>query len=128
MIQPFLEGAAEIGLAFVDGEYSHAVRRRVPLPRGGDQPGLYLEEEIEASDASPAERSLAERALAIAPGELLYARVDLMGGAVLELEVCEPSLYLAYGEGATERFAAAIAAALSQRRRISAENGPTRSQ
>ena len=54
----------------------------------------------------------------------LYARVDLMGGAVLELEASEPSLYLAYGVGASARFAAAI----SQRLRISPENGRTTSQ
>jgi glutathione synthase/RimK-type ligase-like ATP-grasp enzyme len=128
MVQPFLGDAVETGLVYVDGEYSHAVRRRVPLPRGGDRAGLYLEEGIEPWGASPAERRLAERALAVAPGELLYARVDLMGGAVLELEVCEPSLYLGFGQGSAERFAAAIAATLSQRRRISAEKGPTRSQ
>ena len=35
-----------------------------------------------------------------------------MGGVVLELEVAEPSLYLAFGAGAADRFAAAIAALL----------------
>jgi len=128
MVQPFLGEAVETGLVYIAGELSHAVRRSVPLPRAGERHVLYLEEEIEACDASPGERELAERALGVAGRDLLYGRVDLLGGAVLELEVCEPSLYLSYGEGAAERFAAAIAAALSQRRLISAENGPTRSQ
>jgi len=46
---------------------------------------------------------------------LLYARVDLVpdpGGSpcVLEVELTEPSVFLAHAEGAAERFAAAIAA------------------
>ena len=52
--------------------------------------------------------AIAEAALACAPGELVYARVDLMGGAVLELEATEPSLYLEFGVGAAARLAAAI--------------------
>lgn len=45
-------------------------------------------------------------------GRLLYARVDLVrdgAGApcLLELELTEPSLYLAHAEGAAQRFAAA---------------------
>jgi hypothetical protein len=43
---------------------------------------------------------------------------------VLELELAEPSLYLAFGDGAAARLAAAI----SQRLRMSAEKGPTTSQ
>jgi hypothetical protein len=47
---------------------------------------------------------------------LLQARVDLVptdkGPVVLEVELTEPSLYLSYAAGATERFAHAIAAAL----------------
>ena len=128
MVQPFLDAVEETAVVFLGGPYSHAVHRRVPLPAGAARPGLYLDEQLAAGEASREELEVAERAIGLAPGELLYARVDLMGGAVLELELAEPSLYLAYGEGATERFAAAIAAALSQRRRISAENGPTRSQ
>ena len=50
-------------------------------------------------------------------GPLLYARVDLVGGArgeplVLEVELAEPSLYLVHAEGAAERFADVIATAL----------------
>jgi glutathione synthase/RimK-type ligase-like ATP-grasp enzyme len=112
MVQPLLDGAAETALVYIGGRYSHALGRRVPLPRGGAQEGLYLEEELEPAEASAAERALAEQALAAAPDDLLYARVDLMGGVVLELEVAEPSLYLAFGAGAADRFASAIAALL----------------
>ncbi|PZG72415.1 hypothetical protein C1I97_37965, partial [Streptomyces sp. NTH33] len=50
---------------------------------------------------TPAELSVAERALAAVPGapELLYARVDLVDGEdgephVMELELVEPNLFL----------------------------------
>jgi hypothetical protein len=43
----------------------------------------------------------------------LYARVDLLpspdGPVVVELELTEPSLFLAHSAGAPDRFAAAIA-------------------
>jgi glutathione synthase/RimK-type ligase-like ATP-grasp enzyme len=109
MVQPFLGERNEKALVYVDGVYSHAVRRRVPLPAAGDRDVLYLDEELGPAGASSAERRIAEAALACAPTPLLYGRVDLMGEVVLELEIAEPSLYLTLGEGAVERFAEAIA-------------------
>jgi glutathione synthase/RimK-type ligase-like ATP-grasp enzyme len=112
MVQPFLGDEGETALVYLGGRYSHAVRRRVPLPPAGATSALYLDEELASTEPAPAEREVAERALALAPAELLYARVDLMAGVVLELELSEPSLYLAYGGGAADRFAAGIAAAV----------------
>jgi glutathione synthase/RimK-type ligase-like ATP-grasp enzyme len=114
IVQPYLDEHEERALVYLDGRYSHALRRRVPLPRAGDQAELYLDEELGAVDATTAERRIAEAALAWAPAPLLYGRVDLFGDAVLELEVAEPSLYLGFGSGAAERFAAAIAARLGR--------------
>ena len=128
MIQPYLGEVEETALVYIDDVYSHTIRRRVPLPAAGARAVLYLDEEIEPAEATQDERNTAEAALACAPGELLYGRVDLIGGAVLELELAEPSLYLWCGEGSAGRFADAIAAAASQRRRIKAEKGPTTSQ
>ena len=108
MIQPYLSGAEEKALVYVGGEYSHALLRRVPLPAAGSRPVLYLDEELAPAEASAKERTIAEAALACAPGEPLYARVDLLGGAVLELELTEPSLYFELGPGSAERLAAAI--------------------
>ena len=51
-----------------------------------------------------------------AGADLLYGRVDLMAGVVLELEVAEPSLYLGFDDGAARRFAAAIVGASELRR------------
>ena len=124
MVQPYLGEVDETALVYLNGAYSHAVRRRVPLPAADDRTVFYLDEQVSPAEATPAELAVAEAALACAPAELLYARIDIAGGAVLELEVAEPSLYLAFGDGATARFAAAI----SQRLRISPEKGRTTSQ
>ena len=109
MVQPYLGDVEETDLVYIDGGYSHALHRRVPLPAAGDREVFYLDEELRPAQAREQERAVAEAALAVAPGELLYGRVDLVAGVVLELEIAEPSLYLGFGEGAAERMALAIA-------------------
>ncbi len=111
MVQPYVE-AEEKGLVFVGGAYSHAVRRDVPLPAASERRVLYLDEDLSPATASTGEQQLAGAAIACAPARVLYGRVDLLGGAVLELELTEPSLYLAFGDGAAERLARAIARTL----------------
>ena len=91
----------------------------MPLPAAGSLSVLYLEEELAPADASARERETAEAALACVPGKPLYARVDLLGGAVLELELTEPSLYFQRGSGSADRLAAAIA------QRVSSGSTPT---
>jgi glutathione synthase/RimK-type ligase-like ATP-grasp enzyme len=115
MVQPLLSGVAESSLVYVDGAYSHSLSRRAELPAARARDVLYLEEELAPYEASPAERQVAEAALLVAPGSPLYARVDLLGGLVLELELVEPSLYLAYSEGAADRLAAAVRGRLEAR-------------
>jgi glutathione synthase/RimK-type ligase-like ATP-grasp enzyme len=123
MIQPYLDGVDEHGetaLIYLGGAYSHTVRKAALL-RPGTTPGdaLYLEEDMRPATATESERDVADRALqALASDNLLQARVDLLptdeGPVVLEVELTEPSLYLSYEGGATERFADAIAAAVSR--------------
>ncbi len=108
MVQPLIEDAAESSLVFVDGRYSHALSRSAALPHGAPETVLYLEEQLGPYGATAEERQVAEAALSRVPEPTLYARVDLLGGAVLELEIVEPSLYLSYGEGAATRFAEAV--------------------
>jgi hypothetical protein len=108
MVQPFLGDAEEKALVYIDGRYSHSLRRRVPLPAAGARSVFYLDEELAPARASAGERGTAEAALACVPGDALYARIDLLGGAVLELELTEPSLYFSFGDGSAERLAAAI--------------------
>ena len=75
--------------------------------------GLYAREDITTRTPTTAERRVADQALAaLTGGPLLYARVDVVPGGegplVLKLELCEPSLYLKFGDGAADRLAAAI--------------------
>jgi hypothetical protein len=124
MVQPYLaavDRVGETGLVFLaDGDgllFSHAIRKGPMLtaPVHGTE---ALSEQISAREAAPAELAVARRALdAIpgGPGNLLYARVDLISGPdgeplLIELELAEPSLFLGYHPGAPEAFADAIAA------------------
>jgi glutathione synthase/RimK-type ligase-like ATP-grasp enzyme len=136
MVQPYVrevDDQGETSLIYLNGEFSHAVRKEPILTPGGSPAadGLYVEEHMSPVEAAEEELVLGECVFAAVPfarEQLLYARIDLVPGPkVLEVELTEPSLFIGYAEGAPERFAAAIAAA-SQRRRISAENGPTTSQ
>lgn len=113
LVQPFLAAVEDHGercLVFVDGAYSHAVRKN-PITRGGRWAGLPEGSPVEA-DAT--ERAAAERVLAVAgQGSLLYARVDLVrdeAGAprLLELELAEPTLFLADAPAGLERLVDAV--------------------
>jgi glutathione synthase/RimK-type ligase-like ATP-grasp enzyme len=122
MVQPYLDAVDEVGetaLLYCGGGYSHAVRKG-PLLTGPDAvvDGLYRPETIDPREPSPAERAVADAALAAVPGGpggLLYARVDLLAGPdgaplLLELELTEPSFFLGAASGAADRFAGAVAA------------------
>ena len=128
LVQPYVEGidaAGETGMVFVGDRFSHAFRKGPILrPDSTFVEGLYREEDISSREPSPDEREVAEAVLdavgAVVDGadrsELLYARVDLAPGpdgpVLLELELIEPSLFLATSPGAAHRAAAAIAARL----------------
>ena len=109
IVQPLLESAPETSLVYLDGRFSHSLSRRAALPLGRASEVLFLEEELAPHEATDAERRVADAALALLPAPTLYARVDLLGGRVLELEVVEPSLYLSHGDGAADRLAVAVA-------------------
>jgi len=92
MIQPYVNATEEIGehaLVFIDGAFSHAVRKDQMLAGRSFSIDRVLRVEPEA-----AELELAERVLKRFPDPLLYARVDVIstGDEVLlmELEVLEP--------------------------------------
>jgi O-ureido-D-serine cyclo-ligase len=76
--------------------------------------GLFAPEQIAAREADASERRVAQAACEAIPFEgPLYARVDMIrdGGGepvVLELELTEPSFYLAYAPGAAQRFAGVL--------------------
>jgi glutathione synthase/RimK-type ligase-like ATP-grasp enzyme len=119
MVQPYLEGVDEHGetaLIFLGGEFSHAARKAAILSQDMSwSTGLYADEKIVPTTATSEELELAQRIVADLPG-LAYARVDLLptpdGPAVLELELTEPSLFLALDPSAPARAAATFRALL----------------
>lgn len=116
--QPRVDDAGEAALVFIDGRFSHALHKAARLPAGHGGEATPASESITPRVPSPAERAVADRVLAAAGAEgLLYARVDLIdspeaGPRLLELELTEPSLFLAHAEGAADRLADAIVARL----------------
>ncbi|HJQ42392.1 MAG TPA: hypothetical protein VJ831_04865 [Jatrophihabitantaceae bacterium] len=125
LVQPYLgdvDAVGETALIYVDGAFSHAVRKGAMLPEGVVHPvdshELFVEERITAHDATPDERAVGQRVTQFVRqrfgADLLYARVDLLpsadGPLLVELELTEPSLFLGYSDGAADRFASAIAA------------------
>ena len=120
MLQPYLESvdtSGETALMFLEGRFSHAVRKGALLPAGAPSTaGLFAPEDIVARTPAGDELAAAQRILGAVPvGGALYARVDLLRDAqgaprLLELELTEPSFFLGYAAGAPERFAAALLA------------------
>jgi glutathione synthase/RimK-type ligase-like ATP-grasp enzyme len=123
LTQPYLssvEAVGETALMFIEGEFSHGVRKGPLLAAGGGEvEGLFAIETIEPRTPRSDELDVANRAVAAIPGEApLYARVDLIRDdlgrpRVLELELAEPTLFFVHGPGSADRFARAVAARLA---------------
>jgi glutathione synthase/RimK-type ligase-like ATP-grasp enzyme len=118
MLQPYLSSVdsdGETALIYFAGQPSHAIRKG-PLLRldEGLVEGLFAPEEITARQPAADERALAAAAHAAMPFEPpLYARIDMIraGGGepvVLELELTEPSVFLAHAPGSAELLARAV--------------------
>lgn len=98
----------ETALVFLGGQQSHAFTKGPILPPPGEAPvfdasGTYADEtltpadpDFEVWDVGRAALASAAARLDMVPEDLLYARVDVVGGRseprVLELELVEPSL------------------------------------
>jgi glutathione synthase/RimK-type ligase-like ATP-grasp enzyme len=118
IVQPYFDSVdrdGETDLIYFDNEYSHAIRKGAMLEADGtvNVPTLEFRK---ARVAGEDERSVASAALAASASHLgldrplLYGRVDLIRDddgqpMVLELDICEPSLNLPFGEGSAMRFA-----------------------
>ena len=105
---PSVEAHGERSLVWIDGAFTHAVRKN---PRFGEDP----ESVTGPLDITLAERTLGHRALgACGFGDrLLYARVDMAPGpdgtpVLMELELTEPSLFFAQHPPALARFARSV--------------------
>jgi hypothetical protein len=127
MVQPYLsdiDTAGETALLFLGGEFSHAVRK-APILTG---PYVEGKRDRDTDRITPRIPSAAEHALAAqvlgaarhcvtATAGALYARVDVVPGpdgspVLLELELTEPSLFLDCADGAADRFARVLLAAV----------------
>ena len=124
MVQPAVPSVAtegEISAVLFAGQLSHAFRKGPMLALGGEVLDGYRG--LESVSLTADQYRVAKKAMAavnqIAAAELgvmlplLYARVDLVRtednrAAVLEVELNEPSFFLATDTGAADRFAAAV--------------------
>jgi glutathione synthase/RimK-type ligase-like ATP-grasp enzyme len=111
LVQPYLGSVVTRGeraLVFFEGRYSHAVVKKPfdsVLAVSGARSAVV--------EATAREIAIATKALAVAPGVPLYARVDLLHGDddrvfVSEVELVEPALYLRVHDPARIVFADAI--------------------
>jgi len=120
MVQPFIssvETSGERSLMFIDGQFTHAVRRTFPL--GPVQDG---QEKSTLVEATRTEIGFAANVLHAGGHPTLYARVDVVrdeAGALclMELELVEPSLFLQLAPEAVEKLTGAIADRLPPRSR-----------
>jgi hypothetical protein len=109
MVQKYMtavEGEGEQAIVWIDGAFTHAVRKS---PRFSDG----VEQVSEALPVAHEAAVVARKALACVNEKLLYARVDLVrdnsGKYVLsELELIEPSLFLLQFPPALERLVKGI--------------------
>ncbi len=112
LLQAFVPeiAAGELSLVFLDGRFSHAVRKiaapgdfRVQSDFGG---------RVEPVDPSAGTLGFARAVLTATPRPWLYARVDIVetpaGPLLMELEILEPDLFLGSASGGADRLAAAL--------------------
>jgi glutathione synthase/RimK-type ligase-like ATP-grasp enzyme len=100
MVQPFLpslEAEGELSLIYVDGDFTHAVRKR---PAAGDfrVQGIWGGT-ASAEEPGARELEIGTEVMARLESPPLYARVDLVtdlegNPCLIELELIEPNLYL----------------------------------
>jgi hypothetical protein len=113
LVQPYVPSVEDYGeraLMWVDGGWTHAVRK---TPRfGGDAESVSGAVPMAADEQALAERARTVAA-ALTGSPLLYARADIVRDGegqpmVAELELIEPSLYLQQGPEALDRLVAGI--------------------
>ncbi|MBX3117940.1 MAG: hypothetical protein KF784_02670 [Fimbriimonadaceae bacterium] len=114
LVQPFLSAILEgyeISLVYIDGEFTHAVRKwpgagdfRVQVDHGG---------RYESAIPTESEKRVGDLAMSACDFRPLFARVDVCRTAegedvVMELELIEPELWLSACPEALERLCRAI--------------------
>lgn len=109
-VVPEVADRGEVSLVYFDGVFSHAVIKRAA-------PGEFRVQQDFGGTVTvtnpPAElRSFADRVVAVAATDCLYARVDTVesgrGPLLMELELIEPELYFLFVPEAADRMAEII--------------------
>lgn len=126
MVQRFIESVEtyrERSLVFIDGEFTHSVSKTAfqslaPAGGAGEKAEVASEAEIDFA------QRVMQRFLDLGVGPCpVYARVDIVqsddesnedGYYLLELELIEPSLFLAYSAKARQRLADALSRKLDE--------------
>src|SRR4029453_303996 len=120
LIQPFMKSIAregEYSLMLFGGRFSHAILK---TPRSGDFRGpAHLGGTERPCPPPPGGEALARAALAAAPAEAIYARVDMVADdagqyRIMELELIEPCLWLEHAPNGGAGFPSAVRLALEQ--------------
>jgi hypothetical protein len=117
MVQPYVDSVddeGELALVYIDGTFSHALRKGAMLRTPeSDRDLLFRVEQMSVTTADDEAIVFGDAVLA-ASGfrDLLYGRVDCVrtsaGWAVMELELVEPSLFLSYHPPAATALARGI--------------------
>ncbi|GHO96515.1 hypothetical protein KSF_065630 [Reticulibacter mediterranei] len=110
MVQPFLPtfyATGEHALIFINGVFTHAMRKRFGLVEGLDQAGQ------QSIPVPEEEQGFAREVLQRLPTVPLYARVDVVRDhrhvlVLNELEIIEPVLYLSHSQEALGRLTQAV--------------------
>ena len=123
MVQPYIQSVdtdGETAMMFLGGEFSHAIRKGQLLHKGeGVRQDREGRESITPRAPTAAQHEIAAESLAsvariLTLGDpLLYARVDLVTAPdgsplVIELELTEPSLFIAHSHDGAERLVRAL--------------------
>lgn len=111
MVQPFLpslESEGELSLIYVDGEMTHAVRKRAAA--GDFRVQTIWGGTVERVEPGAEAVRLGGQVLAQLEETPLYARIDIVTGpncnpCLMELELIEPNLYLTHHPPAAEALA-----------------------
>ncbi len=122
MIQPYqasVDEVGELGLVFLEGEFSHAIHKDPMIRRGvGPVDSLIDNQVVRAAAATGEHIALGQRAVVAAEqllGPTTYARVDIVERtdgeqALLELELLDPVLFFPQHPDSAATFARVLSA------------------
>jgi len=118
MVQPFVPSVVDVGeysLLFFGEDYSHCILKTPKTDdfRVQEEHGATIRRVSADAELKAAARDALVQTAAVVQSQPLYARVDFVRlddgtPALMELELIEPSLYLAFDEHSPDRFADAI--------------------